>query len=87
MVLFCLKFEVFKKGKLNFLCLLYISVELENVIYLEELLVVYWMVLVIVGEVWGVGGIDFWGVDVEEKYYIDVMVDYDFFFKIVFEFN
>lgn len=39
---------------------------------MEELLLVWWMVLLIYGVVCGVGGIDSWGIDVEFLYYIFV---------------
>ncbi len=84
---FRLKFEAPKKGKLNFSCLPYTSAELENATHPEELPAAHRTVLVIAGEVRGVGGIDSWGADVEEKYHIDATVDHDFSFKIVPELN
>ncbi|MDO4856114.1 MAG: beta-galactosidase small subunit [Limosilactobacillus gorillae] len=80
---FCLRFAAPKKGTLNFSCLPYTSEELENATHPEELPAAHRTVLVIAGKVRGVGGIDSWGADVEERYHIDATVDHEFSFRII----
>lgn len=64
----------------NFSCLPYTAEELENATHMEELPLARRTVLVIAGAVRGVGGIDSWGADVEEKYHISADKDVEFSF-------
>ena len=68
--------------KFNFSCLPYTAEELENATHIEELPLERRTVLVIAGAVRGVGGIDSWGTDVEEKYHISAANNIDFPFII-----
>ena len=75
--------EINKTDKpLNFSCLPYTAEELENATHIEELPLARRTVLVIAGKVRGVGGIDSWGTDVEEKYRIDSSKNFEFSFKL-----
>ena len=65
-----------------FSCLPYTSEELENATHQEELPPVRRTVLVIAGDVRGVGGIDSWGADVEPAYHIQGDEDHAFSFLI-----
>lgn len=64
----------------NFSCLPYTAEELENATHIEELPLPRRTVLLIAGAVRGVGGIDSWGADVEEKYHIPADKDIKFSF-------
>lgn len=66
----------------NFSCLPYTAEELENATHIEELPLPRRTVLVIAGAVRGVGGIDSWGADVEEKYHIPADHDVEFSFVL-----
>ena len=66
----------------NFSCLSYTAEELENSTHIEELPLARRTVLLIAGKVRGVGGIDSWGADVEEKYHIPSDKDIEFSFII-----
>ena len=70
------------KGRESFAfsCLPYTAEELENATHVEELPLARRTVLVIAGAVRGVGGIDSWGADVEERYHIPADHDIDFDF-------
>lgn len=72
----------FDLGNLAFSCLPYTAAELENATHQEELPPPRRTVLCIYGAVRGVGGIDSWGTDVEEKYWIDAQKDIAFSFLI-----
>ena len=75
--------EINKTDKpFNFSCLPYTAEELENATHIEELPLARRTVLVIAGKVRGVGGIDSWGTDVEEKYRIDSSKNFEFSFKL-----
>ncbi|MDO4903410.1 MAG: beta-galactosidase small subunit [Limosilactobacillus sp.] len=63
-----------------FSCLPYTALELENATHIEELPAPRRTVLVIAGAVRGVGGIDSWGADVEERYHIPAGNNIDFEF-------
>lgn len=67
---------------INFSCLPYTAEELENVTHIEELPLARRTVLVVAGAVRGVGGIDSWGADVEEKYHIPADKDIEFSFVL-----
>lgn len=79
---FKLEFEQTDKP-FAFSCLPYTAEELENATHIEELPLARRTVLVIAGAVRGVGGIDSWGADVEEKYHIPADKDIDFSFIII----
>lgn len=66
----------------NFSALPYTPEELENATHQEELPLARRTVLTIFGAVRGVGGIDSWGTDVENKYHISAKKDIDFEFNI-----
>lgn len=70
------------KQPFAFSCLPYTAEELENATHIEELPVARRTVLCVMGAVRGVGGIDSWGADVEEKYHISAAHDLDFSFEI-----
>lgn len=72
----------FDLGGLAFSCLPYTASELENAAHQEELPLARRTVFCIYGAVRGVGGIDSWGTDVEEKYWIDAQKDMAFGFLI-----
>lgn len=72
----------FDLENLAFSCLPYTASELENATHQEELPPPRRTVLCIYGAVRGVGGIDSWGTDVEEKYWIDAEDDIAFRFSI-----
>ncbi len=72
----------FDLGNLAFSCLPYTALELESATHQEELPLPRRTVLCIYGAVRGVGGIDSWGTDVEEKYWIDAGEDIGFSFSI-----
>ena len=65
-----------------FSCLPYTASEIENATHQEELPAARRTVLCIYGAVRGVGGIDSWGSDVEEKYHISGEEDISFAFRI-----
>lgn len=65
-----------------FSCLPYTASEIENATHHEELPPARRTVLCIYGAVRGVGGIDSWGSDVEEKYHISAAKDIQFSFTI-----
>jgi beta-galactosidase len=67
-----------------FSCLPYTAQELENATHMEELPMPRRTVLLILGKVRGVGGINSWGADVEEAYKISGEKDYEFSFQIRF---
>lgn len=64
----------------NFSCLPYTAEELENATHIEELPLPRRTILLIAGAVRGVGGIDSWGADIEEKYHIPADKDIEFSF-------
>lgn len=66
-----------------FSCLPYTAQELENATHHEELPPARRTVVSILGAVRGVGGIDSWGADVEEKYHISGEEDIRYSFRIV----
>lgn len=66
-----------------FSCLPYTPSEIENATHHEELPPARRTVLSIYGAVRGVGGIDSWGTDVEEKYHVRADQDIDYSFIIV----
>ncbi len=72
----------FDMDNLAFSCLPYTASELENATHQEELPLPRRTVLCIYGAVRGVGGIDSWGSDVEEQYWIDAQKDISFRFSI-----
>lgn len=78
---FRLKFEKLA-DPFAFSCLPYTAEELENATHIEELPLPRRTVVSILGAVRGVGGIDSWGTDVEEKYHIPADQDIGFGFKI-----
>ena len=65
-----------------FSCLPYTAEELENATHIEELPLERRTVMVIAGAVRGVGGIDSWGADVEQRYHIPATKDIDFSFVL-----
>ncbi|WP_203651901.1 beta-galactosidase small subunit [Secundilactobacillus yichangensis] len=65
-----------------FSCLPYTAEELENATHIEELPTPRRTVLTIFGAVRGVGGIDSWGADVEQKYHVSAEKDHSFSFAI-----
>lgn len=69
-------------GKFAFSCLPFTPQELENATHQEELPPARRTVVSILGAVRGVGGIDSWGSDVEEKYRIDAEKDIRYSFRI-----
>lgn len=77
----CLRIEALE-NKFAFSCLPYTALELENATHQEELPPKRRTVLNILGAVRGVGGIDSWGADVEERYTIDATKDMEFEFVI-----
>lgn len=80
---FTLEFKQATDGQpFAFSCLPYTAEELENATHLEELPLARRTVLVIAGAVRGVGGIDSWGADVEDKYHLPAGKDVDFAFVI-----
>ena len=80
---FSLTFSQTKKP-FAFSCLPYTAAELENATHIEELPLPRRTVLSIYGAVRGVGGIDSWGADVEQRYHIPADQDIDFDFNIHF---
>ncbi len=78
---FCLRFTAEEKP-FAFACLPYTAQELENAAHREELPPARRTVLTVLGAVRGVGGIDSWGADVEEKYHIDAEKDMEYSFVI-----
>lgn len=74
---------VAEEGKdFAFSCLPYTAQELENATHQEELPPARRTVLTILGAVRGVGGIDSWGADVEERYHISGEQDISYGFYI-----
>lgn len=71
-------------GKFAFSCLPYTAQELENATHQEELPPERRTVLCIYGAVRGVGGVDSWGTDVEEQYWINGEEDRSVAFKVTF---
>lgn len=65
-----------------FSCLPYTAEELENATHIEELPAPRRTVFTIFGAVRGVGGIDSWGADVEQKYHVSAEEDHSFSFAI-----
>ncbi len=65
-----------------FSCLPYTAIEIENATHHEELPPERRTVLCVYGAVRGVGGIDSWGTDVEEKYHVSAESDIVYSFKI-----
>lgn len=76
-----LRFEA-EDSSFAFSCLPYTAQELENATHQEELPPARRTVVCIMGAVRGVGGIDSWGSDVEEKYHISGEKDIQFSFCI-----
>lgn len=76
-----LRFEA-GEDSFAFSCLPYTAQELENATHEEELPSARRTVVCILGAVRGVGGIDCWGADVEEKYHISGEKDIRFSFCI-----
>lgn len=76
-----LRFEA-GENSFAFSCLPYTAQELENATHQEELPPARRTVVCILGAVRGVGGIDSWGSDVEEKYHISGEKDIHFSFCI-----
>ena len=72
----------FDLGNLAFSCLPYTASELENATHQEELPPPRRTVFCIYGAVRGVGGIDSWGTDVEEEYWINAEDDIEFRFSM-----
>lgn len=70
--------------KFAFSCLPYTAEELENATHQEELPPERRTVLCVYGAVRGVGGVDSWGTEVEEQYWIDAEKDMSVTFKISF---
>lgn len=70
------------EGKFAFSCIPYTAEELENATHQEELPLPRRTVVSILGAVRGVGGINSWGADVEEKYHISGERDIEFSFLI-----
>jgi beta-galactosidase len=71
-----------EKEPFAFSCLPYTAQELENAAHQEELPPARRTVLCVMGAVRGVGGIDSWGADVEEKYRIDAAKDITYSFSV-----
>lgn len=71
-----------KQEKFHFSCLPYTACEIENATHQEELPPARRTVLCIYGAVRGVGGINSWGADVEEKYHVSAQKDIKFSFVI-----
>ena len=65
-----------------FSCLPYTASEIENAMHHEELPPARRTVLCVYGAVRGVGGIDSWGSDVEEKYHVSAEQDMTYSFVI-----
>jgi len=65
-----------------FSCLPYTASEIENALHHEELPPARRTVLCVYGAVRGVGGIDSWGSDVEDKYHISAEEDIRYSFTI-----
>ena len=65
--------------KFNFSCLPYTACEIENATHLEELPCARRTVLCIYGATRGVGGINSWGADVEDRYHVSAQEDMCFF--------
>lgn len=78
---YTLRFEAVE-GTFAFSSLPYTAEELENAAHHEELPPARRTVVCILGAVRGVGGIDSWGADVEEKYHISGEKDIHFSFCI-----
>ncbi|AKP67120.1 beta-galactosidase small subunit [Companilactobacillus ginsenosidimutans] len=78
---FSLKIDKGEKN-FNFSLLPYTAEELENATHIEELPLARRTVLGVYGAVRGVGGIDSWGTDVENKYHISAGDDIDFDFNM-----
>lgn len=78
----CLRIEK-TDAPFAFSCLPYTAEELENATHQEELPPARRTVLCIYGAVRGVGGIDSWGAEPEEKYHIPGDKDISFSFEIV----
>lgn len=76
-----LRFEA-EDDTFAFSCIPYTAQELENATHQEELPTARRTVVCILGAVRGVGGIDSWGSDVEEKYHISGEQDIYFSFRI-----
>lgn len=72
----------FKLDGLAFSCLPYTASELENATHMEELPPKRRTVLCVYGAVRGVGGIDSWGADVEERYHVKGDRNHTFSFSI-----
>lgn len=70
------------EGKFAFSCIPYTAEELENATHQEELPLARRTVVSILGAVRGVGGINSWGADVEEKYHISGERDMEFSFLV-----
>lgn len=67
---------------LSFSCLPYTATEIENATHHEELPPARRTVLCIYGALRGVGGIDSWGADVEDKFHINAEKDIIYSFRI-----
>ncbi len=65
-----------------FTCLPYTPEELENATHIEELPLKRRTIFTVYGASRGVGGIDSWGADVEEKYHVSAETDIAFGFTI-----
>ena len=78
---FSLRFEQVT-GDFAFSALPYKAEELENATHIEELPPARRTVLVILGKVRGVGGINSWGADVEEAYRISAEKNHEFSFIV-----
>ena len=70
------------EGAFAFSCLPYTASEIENATHHEELPPARRTVLCVYGAVRGVGGIDSWGSDVEDKYHINAQEDIEYSFRI-----
>lgn len=68
--------------KIMFSCLPYTAEEFENATHIEELPPARRTVLCVYGAMRGVGGINSWGADVEEKYHISAEKEISFSFDI-----
>lgn len=78
---FSLRFEAID-GDFAFSALPYKAEELENATHIEELPVARRTVLMMLGQVRGVGGIDSWGADVEPSAHVSAEQDHVFSFII-----
>lgn len=79
---FSIRFEKTDKN-FAFSCLPFTAAEIENAKHIYELPVPRRTVVCIYAKVRGVGGIDSWGTDVEEKYHIPSNQDYELEFSII----